>query len=196
MKKKFVFFAVFVLIINFYVLGNQEKSSTPVFFSSQIDLFDYASTDAPFDVSPHFGFGLDIRLTKKFSLGGYIFYSKWSDYLGMYCGKFNFKVIRPSLELSYSLPVVNKKTFHLLGGVGLSYNFIDIKNELGNECPLELENHFSISPFAGYYLYLIDKKSGLIKSSSISMRLFTKCYAILNGDFSGIQLMFGLGVGF
>jgi hypothetical protein len=154
------------------------------------------STDTPFDVFPHVGFGLDVKITKHFSLGGYIFYSQWSDYLGLYCGRYDFEVIRPSLELTYSLPVVRNETLNLIGGIGFSYNFISIENELGNECPEDLKNHVSVSPFIGYYLYLIDNKSGLIKSSGVSVRLLTKCYTIINGDFSGFQLMFGLGFGF
>ncbi|MFW6128772.1 MAG: hypothetical protein ACOC6P_00810 [Candidatus Aminicenantaceae bacterium] len=196
MKKKLIIFVMFIFLINAFSWGDQKKDTTPsLFFSPQIDLFGYVATESPFDVFPHMGFGLDAKITKRFSLGWHIFYSQWSDYLGLYCGRYDFEVLRPSLELIYSLQVQNK-TLNLIGGIGFSYNFVSIENELCNECPEDLGNHMSVSPFIGYYLYLIDSQSGLIKSSCISVRLSTKCYIILNGDFSGFQVMSGLGFGF
>ena len=192
MKTKIFYFLVIPTLFPLFICSDsQNDENFSSFFSVQVGLNPYTATKDPFDRSPYLGLGYETLLSDKIGVGGSIFYGKWSDYLGMFCGKFTFKVVRPSLDLIYHFNLKNLKNADLFGGASVAYNFVTIDNELGNECDEELKNHLSVSPFAGVRFYLFKKGSDLLKRIAISAKVFWT----VNGEFSGVYGVAGISFG-
>ena len=189
MKTKILSFLLILTLFPLFISPDSIKNDHgSKFLFAQVGLNSYTGTDDPFDRFPYLGFGFEICVKDRFGVGGSIFYGKWSDYLGMYCGKFTFQVVRPSLDLTYHFNLKDFKKVELFGGANFGYNFIRVDNELNNECDSDLKNQVSISPFVGCHLYFFEKASSFLKRMAISLKLFWT----VNGDFSGIYGMAGI----
>lgn len=200
MKRLTVLFVV-CFIISFYLIitptlfagtdsAESVKNSCSLF--AQIGLNRYTATEDPFDRFPNSGLGVEFGLGNHFALGSSVFYSKWSDYLGRYGGKYSFQVVKPALDLIYHFTSLNKseKKVDFFSGASLAYNFIRIENVLNNEYDGDLSSHLGISPFIGSHFYLFGKAPGVFKKIAIFMKL----YWTLNGDFSGLYGMAGISL--
>lgn len=186
----FIHLLLLILIPLFANAGSTESSKNSCLLSAQIGINAYTATEDPIERFPHSGIGMEFGLGDHFGIGGSVFYSKWSDYLRQYGGKYSFQVFRPSLDFIYhfTLSKESEKNVDLFSGASLAYNFTRVENELGNEYQGDLSSHISVSPFIGCHFSLFEKASGIFKKIFFSV----KCYWTINGDFSGLYGMAGL----
>jgi len=115
-------------------------------------------------------------------------FDKWSDYLGMFGGKWTFRVFKPSLDIIYHLNVEKMKGLGLFGGASLGYSLLSISNDLGNEYMGELKSEPHFAPFLGLRLYLWEDQPGFFNKLMIT----SKVYWSVTGDFSGVSGAIGI----
>lgn len=148
------------------------------------------ATDDAFDVGGNLGAGYELMLTPQVGIGVSWSFSRWHDYLGMFCGKYTFTVHRPALDLSYYF---NRKDTHRVvpfGTLSLCYNRIGVTNELCNPYDGDVKSHFSLIPGLGINLVLWQLRSG-----PRILLVFRFSYP-LNGPFNHPSGFWGLGCQF
>ena len=153
-------------------------------------LGSHTATGAPFDVFPLLKLGYHRELSRSLSLGISLSFTRWSDYLGMFCGAFNFNCFRPEIELGYLFPAFLDNMVNTFAGVGLGYHFYHVTNDLGCAYDGELKGHLFLSPFLGLHFGLGKKAIGMVRPVYITARLAWE----ITGDFSGLRGSLGLGI--
>ena len=168
---------------------DRKFSKGSIFLTGQIGVNSYAATDDPFDSMPFpLGAGCEFSLSDKIGIGGTIMFDKWSDYLGCYCGKFTFRVFKPSLDFIYHFDMEKVRGLDLFIGASLGYSILSVRNELGNENISDLGSELHMAPFLGTHFYFWENASGFL--SRFLMTLKVSLSAI--GDFSGIYFTVGM----
>lgn len=191
MKKKILF--LFVVFLFFSVVSisipvsaapqDTKFSKGSAFITAQIGLTSYAATEDPIEQMQFpLGASCEFSLTDNIAIGGTLIFDKWSDYLGCFCGKFTFKVYKPSLDLIYHLNVGEAEGLDFFMGVNLGYSFVSVSNELGNEDISGLKDEPHIAPLIGAHFYFWENASGFLNRIIIT----AKAGWSVTGDFSGI----------
>ncbi len=195
MRKTTVFYlsvlVFFVLILNPISALSQTKMFTKgsMFIMGQAESKSYVATTDPFDIMPFpVGIGYEFLLTDNIGLGGTLFYDKWSDYLGMFGGKYSFHVFKPSLDISYHLRIDGLKGLSFFSGVSLGYTFLSVNNELGNDYPGDLRSESYFAPFLGTHISFSNNPSGFVGRFLVTL----KAYWSMTGSYSGITGAVGL----
>ena len=191
MKKKILFLSVLFLFFCIVSVSipvsaspqNTKFSKGSVFLSAQIGLNSFAATEEPIEQMQFpLGASFEFSLTDNIGIGSTIMYDKWSDYLECFCGKFTFKVYKPSLDLIYHLKIGEAQGLDFFTGVNLGYSFVSVSNELENEDISGLKNEPHIAPLIGTHFYFWENASGFLNRIMITAKVGWS----VTGDFSGI----------
>lgn len=142
----------------------------------------------PFEKLPFpLGVGLEVMLTPKIGVGGTVMYDQWSDYLGMFGGKWTFRLFRPSFDLAYHFGT-ERRSLDFFAGAQLGYTFVAVSNMLGNNYDGNLKSEAHLAPFIGVNLNFWPNNRGFLGRLSVTFRA---AYS-LTGRFSDVYGMAGL----
>jgi hypothetical protein len=143
----------------------------------------------PFDAMPFpLGAGFEAMLTDNIGVGSTLMYDQWSDYLGMFGGKWTFRLFRPSFDCVYHFNPLEIRGLDFFGGAQLGYTFVAVSNMLGNAYDGSLKSEAHLAPFVGVNLNFWPNSLGLLGKLSLT---FKAAYAV-TGRFSGFYGMTGL----
>ena len=189
MAKAKTFFPGLLFFVLLLAAGSRQLESSS-WLEFDVGVGTKPATDQPFDAFPLIKIGFGHFLSRSWIVGAALSFTKWSDYLNMYGGKYTFCCLRPAIELSYVFPAILASAVTPLTGIAIGYNFYRIKNELGNAYPGGLKGHAFVAPFMGADFGLGKNTRGIAKNIFLSARLNWN----LNGDLSGLYVSLGLGV--
>jgi hypothetical protein len=159
------------------------------YVTGQIGISSYVATDEPFDAMPFpLGASYEFALTDNIGIGGTLMFDKWSDYLGMFGGKWTFRVFKPSFDITYHLNVKKMEGLNLFTGASLGYSFLSVSNELGGDYMGELKSEPHLAPFLGLHLYFWENAPGFFGNLLVT----SKIYWSVTGDFSGVSGAVGI----
>lgn len=143
----------------------------------------------PFDAMPFpFGAGIEFMLTDSIGVGGTLMYDQWSDYLGMYGGKWTFRLFKPSFDFAYHFGPAKISGLDLFAGANLGYSFVSVSNMLGNSYDGSLKSETHLAPFVGINLHFRRNSAGFLGRISVTL----KAAWSVTGRFSGVYGMAGL----
>ena len=158
---------------------NFSKGSTYV--TGQIGFHSYVATDDPFNTMPFpVGCSYEVALTDNIGIGGTVMFDRWCDYLGMFGGKYTFRVFKPSLDIIYHFNLKKMKGLGLFAGANLGYSLLFVSNELGNDYTGELQSEPHIAPFLGLHLNFWENRPGFFNRFLVIL----KVHWSVTGDFS------------
>ncbi len=160
-----------------------------MYLTGQVGINSYVATDDPFDTMPFpIGASYEFALTDNIGIGSTVMFDKWSNYLGMFGGKWTFQVFKPSLDITYHFNANKMKGLNLFSGVSLGYSIFSVGNELGSEYTGELKSEPHFAPFLGLHLYFWENLPGFFNNLLVTV----KVYWSVTGDFSGISGAIGI----
>ncbi len=148
------------------------------------DLFAEPFEKLPFPL----GLGLEVMLTDKIGVGGTVMYDQWSDYLGMFGGKWTFRLFRPSVDLAYHFGSDKVRSLDFFAGAQLGYTFVAVSNMLGNKYDGSLKNEMHLAPFAGIRFNFWPNSPGFLGRLSVTFKV---AYSV-TGHFSDVYAMAGV----
>lgn len=199
MKKAFLLLIVmFVLAFSAFALNKDDIEEVKIgkkfakgsmYVTGQIGINSYVATDDPFNALPFLlGASYEVALTDNIGIGSTVMFDKWSDYLGMFGGKWTFLVFKPSLDITYHFNVNKMKGLNLFTGASLGYSILSVSNELGSDYMGELKSEPHFAPFLGFHLYFWENSPGFFNKLMIT----SKVYWSVAGDFSGLSGAIGI----
>lgn len=199
MKKAFLLLIVmFVLAFSVFALNKDDIEEVKIgkkfakgsmYVTGQIGINSYVATDDPFNALPFLlGASYEVALTDNIGIGSTVMFDKWSDYLGMFGGKWTFLVFKPSLDITYHFNVNKMKGLNLFTGASLGYSILSVSNELGSDYMGELKSEPHFAPFLGFHLYFWENSPGFFNKLMIT----SKVYWSVAGDFSGLSGAIGI----
>jgi hypothetical protein len=190
--KKVILLLVVIFILVFFVsqtasasdAGKAKKfSKGSMFVTGQIAINSYIATDEPFDTMPFpVGASYEVFLADNIGIGSRIMFDKWCDYLGVFGGKWTFRVFKPSLYIKYHLNLPEAEGMGFFAGADLGYCIFSASNELGNDYWGDLGSGLHLAPFLGTDLYFWENLSGFLKRLLVSFKVDWS----VTGDFSGL----------
>jgi hypothetical protein len=127
LKKLFIFFSLFVFAVHFIYASDDTKlvGKGSIFLNAQFGLNSMAKSDQlgkPFDKQfAPLGGGIEFMLTDTIGIGGTVIYDNWSDYLGMYCGTWDCRLWKPSLDFTYHFRTKRIRAIDVIVGTHLGY---------------------------------------------------------------------------
>ncbi len=143
----------------------------------------------PFETMPvPIGAGFEVMLTDNIGVGGTFMYDQWSDYLGMFGGKWTFRLFRPSFDFAYHFATQRVRGLDFFGGAQLGYTFVAVSNMLGNSYDGSLKSEPHLAPFVGVNLHFWPNSRGFLGRLSVT---FKAAYSV-TGRFSGFYGATGL----
>jgi hypothetical protein len=199
--KKTIVLLIVVLILIFLVLavipvsvfGQAEKSCKgSMYVTGQMGVNSYVATEEPFDSLPFpMGAAYEVFLSDNIGIGGTVMFDKWCDYLGCFCGKFTFRVIKPSLDITFHFNTRKIEGLDFFAGTSLGYSFLSVSNELGNDYIGDLKSEPHVAPFLGIHLNFWRGVNGFFDRTLLTIKVFWS----LMGDFSGAYGTIGITYG-
>ena len=199
MKKAVLLLIVmFVLAFSAFALNKDDIEEVKIgkkfakgsmYVTGQIGINSYVATDDPFNALPFLlGASYEVALTDNIGIGSTVMFDKWSDYLGMFGGKWTFLVFKPSLDITYHFNVNKMKGLNFFTGASLGYSILSVSNELGSDYMGELKSEPHFAPFLGFHLYFWENSPGFFNKLMIT----SKVYWSVAGDFSGLSGAIGI----
>jgi hypothetical protein len=143
----------------------------------------------PFDTMPFpLGAGLEVLLTDNIGIGGTVMYDQWSDYLGMFGGKWSFRLFRPTFDIAYHFRTSEIRSLGFFAGAELGYNFVSVSNMLGNVYEGNLKSEPHLAPFAGINIHFRRDSAGFLGRLAVT---FKAAWSV-TGRFAGVYGLAGL----
>jgi hypothetical protein len=143
----------------------------------------------PFDTMPFpFGASFEVRLTDNIGVGGTVMYDQWSDYLGMFGGKWTFRLFKPSFDVAYHFRTRKIRGLDFFTGANLGYSFVSVSNMLGSTYSGNLKNEPHIAPFVGINLHFWPNSPDFLGRLTVT---FKAAWSV-TGHFSGVYGTTGL----
>jgi hypothetical protein len=173
--------------------GAEKFSRGSMYVTGQIGLNSYVATADPFadpfdTMSFPLGASYEVIITDNIGIGSTIMFDKWCDYLGMFGGKYTFRVFKPSLDITYHINLEKIKGLGLFTGASLGYSILSVSNEFGRDYTGELKSEPHVAPFLGLHLYFWENLSGFFNKLLVTL----KVHWSVTGDFSGVYGAVGL----
>jgi hypothetical protein len=197
-KAVLLLIVIFVLAFSAFALNKDDIEEEKIgkkfakgsmYVTGQIGINSYVATDEPFNTMPFpFGASYEVALTDNIGIGSTVMFDKWSDYLGMFGGKWTFRVFKPSLDITYHFYVNKMKGLNIFTGASLGYSILSVSNELGSDYMGELKSEPHFAPFLGLHLYFWENSPGFFNKLMIT----SKVYWSVAGDFSGVSGVIGI----
>ena len=199
MKKAVLFLIVmFFFVFSAFALNKdyieeersaKKSSKGSMYVTGQIGINSYVATDEPFNTLPFpLGASYEVFITDNIGIGGTVMFDKWSDYLGIFGGKWTFRVFKPSLDIAYHFNIKKIKGLDLFTGTSLGYGLLSVSNELGSDYEGELKSEPHFAPFLGLNLHFWENLSGIFDNLLVT----AKVYWSVAGDFSGLYGAVGI----
>ena len=189
---------MFVLAFSVFALNKDDIEEVKIgkkfskgsmYVTGQIGINSYVATDDPFNALPFLlGASYEVALTDNIGIGSTVMFDKWSDYLGMFGGKWTFLVFKPSLDITYHFNVKKMKGLDLFTGASLGYSILSVSNELGSDYMGELKSEPHFAPFLGLHFYFWENLPGFFNNLLVT----SKVYWSVTGDFSGVSGAIGI----
>ena len=189
---------IFVFVFSVFALNKDDIEEVKIgkkfakgsmYVTGQIGINSYVATDDPFNAMPFLlGASYEVALTDNIGIGSTVMFDKWSDYLGMFGGKWTFLVFKPSLDITYHFNVNKMKGLNFFTGASLGYSILSVSNELGSDYMGELKSEPHFAPFLGFHLYFWENSPGFFNKLMIT----SKVYWSVAGDFSGLSGAIGI----
>jgi hypothetical protein len=143
----------------------------------------------PFETMPvPLGACFEVMLTDNIGIGGTIMYDRWSDYLGMFGGKWTFRLFRPSFDIAYHFRTQKIGGLDFFTGANLGYNFVSVSNMLGSTYQGSLKSEPHLAPFVGIDLNFWRNSIGFLGRLSVT---FKAAWSV-TGHFSDVYGTAGL----
>ncbi len=197
-KVSLLLIVIFVFVFSAYALNKDDIEEEKIgkkfakgsmYVTGQIGFNSYVATDEPFNTMPFpFGASYEVALTDNIGIGSTVMFDKWSDYLGIFGGKWTFRVFKPSFDITYHFNVNKMKGLNLFTGASLGYSILSVSNELDSEYTGELKSEPHFAPFIGFHLYFWENLPGFFNKLMIT----SKVYWSVAGDFSGVSGVIGI----
>jgi hypothetical protein len=196
MKKTFIVtLSLLVLALNLVWAFDETRpfSKGAMFLTGQVGLNTMLRTADrfadPFEKMPFpFGAGFEVMLTDHIGVGGTVMYDQWSDYLGMYGGKWTFRLFRPSFDCAYHFGPEKTRGLDFFAGAQLGYTVVSVSNMLGNTYDGSLKSEAHLAPFIGINLNFWPNSRGFLGRLSVTIKT---AYSV-TGRFSGFYGATGL----
>jgi hypothetical protein len=193
-KAMFITLGLLVLALN-PVCASEDAgqfAKGSIFLTGQIGLNTMVRTAdpfaEPFDAMPFpLGASFEVMLTDAIGVGGTVMYDQWSDYLGMFGGKWTFRLFKPSFDMAYHFRALNIRGLDLFAGANLGYSFVAVSNMLGNTYGGSLKNEPHLAPFIGINLHFWPNSPGFLGRLSVT---FKAAWSV-TGHFSGVYGLAG-----
>ena len=165
--------------------GNFSKGS--MYVTAQAGVNSYVATAdrfaKPFDSMPFpLGASFEYSLTNNLGIGGTVMFDKWHDYLGIFGGKWTFRLFKPSLDISYHFRAEKIAGLDFVVGANLGYSILSVGNDLGNHYEGGLKNEPHLAPFLGTDLYFWENLPGFLGRLMVTL----KASWSVTGNFSGV----------
>ena len=194
-KMALLFVVIFILVLFFIAAtpgsafnGEEKFARGSMYMAGQIGFNSYVATDDPIDPLPFpLGASYEFLIADNFGIGASVMFDKWSDYLGMFGGKYIFWVVKPSLDVTYHFNINKIKGLNIFTGANLGYSLLSVSNQLYNPYNGDLKSEPYIAPFLGTHLYFWEG-SGFLNKFLLTL----KVYWSVTGDFSGVYGTFGI----
>jgi len=197
-KAVLLFIVIFVFAFSAFALNKDDMEEErdgkqfakgSMYVTGQIGINSYVVTDDPFNTMPFpLGASYEVALTDNIGIGSTVIFDKWSDYLGMFGGKWTFRVFKPSLDITYHFNINKMKGLNLFAGASLGYSILSVSNELGSDYMGELKSEPHFAPFLGLHLYFWENGPGFFDNLLVT----SKVYWSVTGDFSGVTGAIGI----
>ncbi len=195
--KKMILMALIVLgfalnaVSAFRKAGNFSKGS--MYVTAQAGLNSYAATAdrhaKPFDPPPFpLGGSFEFSLTNNLGIGGTVMFDSWHDYLGMFGGKWVFRLFKPSWDITYHFRTERPGGLDFVAGANLGYSLLSVGNELGNHYEGNLNSEPHLALFLGTNLYFWEGLPGFMGRLMVTL----KASWSVAGDFSGLYGSVGI----
>jgi hypothetical protein len=196
MRKMDLLYVIAFILVLFFITaapvsafdGEEKFARGSMYMAGQIGFNSYVTTDDPFESLPFpLGASYEFLIADNIGIGASLMFDKWSDYLGMFGGKYTFWVFKPSLDITYHFHINRVKGLNLFTGANLGYSLLSVSNVLGNPYDGDLKNEPYVAPFFGTHIFFWEN------SSFLNRFLVTlKVYWSVLGDFSGVYGTFGI----
>lgn len=136
----------------------------------------------PFQTLPFpMGAAFELLISEHWGLGGTLMHDRWSDYLGLFCGKYSFRLFKPAFDVSYHWRPEKIGGLDLFAGASVGYSLLFVGNELGNRYGGLLKSEPHLAPSLGMRLHFWDHLPGFPEKISLTLRAGWS----LAGRFSG-----------
>jgi len=196
MKKIFLASLGFLIFALNPVRASEETRPLPkgsMFLTGQVGLNTMVRTADPFadpfETMPFpLGAGIEVMLTDNIGVGGTVMYDQWSDYLGMFGGKWTFRLFKPSFDFAYHFGIERVRCLDFCAGANLGYSFVAVSNMLGNTYDGSLKSEPHLAPFVGIHLNFWPNSQGFLGRLSVT---FKAAWSV-TGRFSGVYGATGL----
>jgi len=160
-----------------------------LFLSVRLGLTSFAETDEPFDVRDFpLGVSLEYGISEHWILGAGAILGGWSDYLGMFGGRYDFRIIRTSLNLAYLIHPGGISGLNVRAGMDAGFDIFSVKNELGNEYPGDLKGGPVLAPFVAADVFPWPNTRGFLGRWGLT----AQAGWALVGDFRGGYVVVGM----
>jgi len=155
--------------------------------AGQIGLNTYVRTADPwadpFQAMPFpVGGSFEFFVSDHLGIGGTVMFDQWSDYLGMFGGKYTFRLFKPSFDVAYHFRPGKMDGLDLFAGTSLGYSLLSVGNELGNVYKGNLRNEPHLAPFLGTHLHFWENLSGFLGRLMLTLKVTWS----VTGNFSGV----------
>jgi hypothetical protein len=173
--------------------GTRPFSKGSLFLTGQIGLNTMVRTAdrfaEPFDTLPFpIGAGFEFMMMDNIGFGGTVMYDQWSDYLGMFGGKWTFRLFKPSFDFAYHFRLEKIRGLDIIAGANLGYSFVSVSNELENSYDGNLKSEPHLAPFAGINIHLWQNSLAFLERLSLT---FKAAWSV-TGRFSDVYGVAGL----
>lgn len=160
-----------------------------MYVTGQIGINSYVATDEPFDAMPFpIGASYEVFIADNIGIGSKLMFDKWCDYLGVFGGKWTFRLFKPSLFIKYHFDLKGVEGMDFFTGADLGYSVFSASNELGSDYWGDLKSGPDLAPFLGTHLYFWENLSGFFEKLLITFKVN---YSV-TGDFSGVGGTIGI----
>ena len=197
-KTSLLLIVIFVFVFSAFAMNKndieEEKTGKKfakgsMYVNGQVGTNSYVATDEPFNAMPFpLGASYEFALTDNIGIGGTLMFDKWSDYLGMFGGKWTFRVFKPSFDITYHFYANKMKGLNLFTGASLGYSLLSVSHELGSDYTGELRSEPHFAPFLGLHFYFWENLPGFFNNLVVT----SKVYWSVAGDFSGVSVAIGI----
>ncbi|MFC2156573.1 hypothetical protein ACFLT9_01920 [Acidobacteriota bacterium] len=162
-----------------------------VFLTGQIGMASFVATDEPVERMPFpLEGGIEFMMSDHLGFGGSVMFERWSDYLGLFGGKYNFSILRPALDLTYHFLSGDLKGLDLFARTSLGYSLLSVSNELGNDYDGTLKSEPHLSLNLGTHLFFWEGVSAFFDRLLVTVNVGWSVF----GEYSGFCGSVGLTI--
>ncbi len=148
---------------------------------------------APFDALPFpVGASFEYSLSRHLGLGGTVMFDQWSDYLGMFGGKWTFRLFKPSLDVTYHFWKEEPAGLDVFAGASVGYSILSVGHEVGSRYQGELKSEAHVAPFLGTNLRLRRDPAVFLGRLALTLRASWSVHGRFSGVYGAVGITYRL----